>query len=200
VPRKALDRWLAKEYRDHTMPGPADWLTGACLLLRGEVLRAVGGFDPALFLYGEDFDLCWRIRRAGWEVTFDPTVTVLHEGGSVGGALTDWKIRLALAGEAYVVRKHRGHAYFAAFAVGRAAAYTLRWLLQGAAGLFGGGERRREQAARARAALGYWLLVLRHGGAREPGSDRFLRVAGFRAAENARLQRPRAGASPPASA
>lgn len=199
IPRRALDRWLAKEHRDHGVPGPADWLTGACLLVRGEVLRAIGGFDPALFLYGEDFDLCWRLRNAGWDVTLDPTVTVLHEGGT-SRTLTDWKIRLAVAGEAYVVRKHRGRVYFAAFALARAAAYTLRQMLQRLAGFLGGGERRREEAARARVSLGYWLFVLRHGGAREPGSERFLEAAGFRAAEDARLQRPTAGASPPASA
>jgi GT2 family glycosyltransferase len=169
--RRALDRWIAKEYRDHTISGPADWLPGACLLVRGEVLTSVGGFDPALFLYGEDLDWCWRARKAGWEVTLDAGVSVVHEGAQSSGALSDWKIRLGLAGEAYAIRKHRGRAYFAAFAAVRGAAFILRWLLQGTAG-------RRSRAAEAWAALRYWTFVLRHGGAREPGSERFLRAIG----------------------
>lgn len=169
--RRTLDRWIAKEYRDHTIPGPADWLPGACLLVRGEVLASLGGFDPELFLYGEDLDLCWRVREAGWEITLDPSVVVLHEGSASSGALSDWKIRLGLAGEAYAIRKHRGRAYFAAFATVRGAAFILRSLLQGIAG-------RRLRVAEAWAALGYWIFVLRHGGPREPGSERFLRAVG----------------------
>ena len=68
APRRLLERWLAKEYWDHTRASSVDWLTGACLLARGEVVKAVGGFDPALFLYGEDLDWCWRVKKAGWDI------------------------------------------------------------------------------------------------------------------------------------
>jgi len=60
----------------------ADWLVGAVLLLRREVLEAVGGFDERFFMYSEEADLCRRIRAAGWEVRHLPVMRILHYGGA----------------------------------------------------------------------------------------------------------------------
>lgn len=54
--------------------------TGCCLLLRGEALRDVGLFDEAYFAYHEDVDWCFRARRAGWTVLYEPFARVLHRG------------------------------------------------------------------------------------------------------------------------
>ena len=45
--------------------GPEEFLQGAALLLRREAFDAVGGFDERFFMYGEDADLCERLRVAG---------------------------------------------------------------------------------------------------------------------------------------
>ena len=58
-----------------------DAVVGACMLIRGAALRRVGLFDPRFFMYGEDLDLCLRIRRAGWRVVYAPSVSVLHHKG-----------------------------------------------------------------------------------------------------------------------
>ncbi len=57
-----------------------DWLTGACLLVRGEVFDQTGGFDEVRFggMYGEDIDWCRRIRAKGWEIWFDPAAVIVH--------------------------------------------------------------------------------------------------------------------------
>jgi GT2 family glycosyltransferase len=71
--------------RDHyqledrpTEPAPADWMLGAFLLLRREMLDELGGFDPGFRLYGEDIDLCYRAAKAGWERWYVPEAVVSH--------------------------------------------------------------------------------------------------------------------------
>jgi N-acetylglucosaminyl-diphospho-decaprenol L-rhamnosyltransferase len=60
----------------------AGWLSGSCMLVRREAFDAVGGFDPAYFMYFEDLDLCERIGRAGWQNVYVPTSVVCHAGGA----------------------------------------------------------------------------------------------------------------------
>lgn len=52
--------------------------SGGAALLRTEAVRAVGGFPARYFLYYEDTDLSWRLRRAGWRVRYEPTAVVTH--------------------------------------------------------------------------------------------------------------------------
>ena len=62
--------------------GSPDWVSGACLGIRREVLDATGGFDERFFMYYEDMDLCRRVRDAGLDVRFEPTSSVVHVGGA----------------------------------------------------------------------------------------------------------------------
>lgn len=57
-----------------------DWLSGACLITREEVIRQVGPYDETHFpgMYGEDLEWCWRIKRSGWEIWFDRSAVILH--------------------------------------------------------------------------------------------------------------------------
>jgi N-acetylglucosaminyl-diphospho-decaprenol L-rhamnosyltransferase len=59
-------------------PVPADWMLGAFLLLRRELVDELGGFDPRFPLYGEDIDLCYRAAKAGWERWYVPQAVVMH--------------------------------------------------------------------------------------------------------------------------
>ncbi len=62
---------------------PADvlWVTGACLAVRAEVWKSLGGLDDRFFAHMEEIDLCWRMQLAGWKVTAVPESTVFHLGG-----------------------------------------------------------------------------------------------------------------------
>ena len=62
-----------------TEPAEADWLLGAFLLLRREMLDELGGFDEGFRLYGEDIDLCYRAAKAGWERWYVPQAVVVHD-------------------------------------------------------------------------------------------------------------------------
>lgn len=52
---------------------------GAVLLRRSAALQAGEVFDPAFFMYYEDSDMCWRLKRAGWQLGLVPDAHVLHE-------------------------------------------------------------------------------------------------------------------------
>jgi GT2 family glycosyltransferase len=58
------------------------WVKGAVLAIRREAFNAVGGFDESFFMYFEDADLCYRMKKAGWEVHFTPITTIIHVGGA----------------------------------------------------------------------------------------------------------------------
>lgn len=62
-----------------------DWATGASVMLRAEALREVGLFDTGFFLYFEETELMWRLRRAGWSIRYEPASRVRHIGGSATG-------------------------------------------------------------------------------------------------------------------
>ncbi len=55
-------------------------VSGACFAMRREDFEALGGFDEGYFLHVEDIDLCWRVRRAGGQVVFQPAAPVVHVG------------------------------------------------------------------------------------------------------------------------
>lgn len=66
---------------DHCHTQPADWLTGACLLLRREALDAVGLLDEDYWMFSEEVDWCYRARRAGWRTYLVVEAEVVHHGG-----------------------------------------------------------------------------------------------------------------------
>jgi hypothetical protein len=66
-----------------TEPARADWMLGAFLLLRREMLDELGGFDPGFRLYGEDIDLCYRAQKAGWECWYVPGAAVTHAHAAI---------------------------------------------------------------------------------------------------------------------
>lgn len=69
--------------------GPVDWLAGASLMIRDEVIQSVGLFDEGFFLYFEETDLCRRAREAGWATHFVRESRVEHIG-SVSTGMKEW--------------------------------------------------------------------------------------------------------------
>jgi GT2 family glycosyltransferase len=52
--------------------------TADCLMLRMAAINRVGFFDPRYFMFGEDVDLCYRLKLGGWKVFYLPTATAKH--------------------------------------------------------------------------------------------------------------------------
>jgi hypothetical protein len=59
-----------------------DSVVGAFMLVRAEAIHQVGLLDESFYLYGEDLDWAYRIRKAGWKIYYNPQITVLHVKGA----------------------------------------------------------------------------------------------------------------------
>ena len=68
-------------YRNPDVEYDVDSITGACMLIRRSVLEHIGLLDETFWMYGEDIDLCWRSREAGWRTHYYPAVVVRHLKG-----------------------------------------------------------------------------------------------------------------------
>jgi GT2 family glycosyltransferase len=66
-------------YKDLTKPHEVDSISGAFFMVRREVIKQVGLLDEDYFMYAEDIDWAYRIKKAGWQIWFTPEVTVLHK-------------------------------------------------------------------------------------------------------------------------
>jgi len=58
-----------------------DWVGSACLMVRRSALDEVGLLDEGYFIYGDEADLQYRLKKAGWEIYFLPHATTIHYGG-----------------------------------------------------------------------------------------------------------------------
>lgn len=75
---RSLQNYLMSDW-DHETERDVDWLVGAFIMVRREVLDTVGlldiAFDP---LYYEDIDWCYRIWKAGWRIRYVPQAKIVH--------------------------------------------------------------------------------------------------------------------------
>lgn len=79
-PRSRL--WgVAALYSDATTPSEVEAISGACILIKKKAFETVGGFSENYFMYGEDLDLCFRLKRAGFRVYHVPETSIVHHGG-----------------------------------------------------------------------------------------------------------------------
>lgn len=70
-------KYLMKDY-DHKEEKEVDWLMGSCLMLRKKDFLDVGGFSKEYFMYFEDVDLCYKLRKAGKRVLYYPEANMIH--------------------------------------------------------------------------------------------------------------------------
>ena len=90
---------------DHESVREAEFLGGACLLVRREAFEAVGGFDEDFFMMSEEVDWCYRFRQAGWKVLFYPGAEVVHV---LTSSANPAMFRHLVRGHLRFLAKHRG--------------------------------------------------------------------------------------------
>jgi GT2 family glycosyltransferase len=111
--------WAHEQIRDRSLyerESMPEWLSGACLLVRRDVLEEVGGFDERFFMYCEDDDLCRRVWQSGSSVMFEPDAVCVHVGGASAPRSTT--LPIAAASEVKYAEKHYGSRYAALVKLG----------------------------------------------------------------------------------
>ncbi|BAG83985.1 MAG: glycosyltransferase family 2 protein [Candidatus Azobacteroides pseudotrichonymphae] len=73
---------IEKDEGQYDNPIQIFWASGACLFIRLEDFKMVGGFDSAFFVHQEEIDLCWRLNLLGKKIICLPCLRVYHVGGA----------------------------------------------------------------------------------------------------------------------
>lgn len=136
----ALNPW-ARRYRMEDESADriqeVDWLVGAALLTRREVLEQVGLFDEGYFMYSEELDWQRRVRQAGWKVVYLPDAIITHfEGKSSEQAPAARHIHFNSSKVLYF-RKHHGAAAAGFLRIALLAMFAFEWALEAAKYLLG---------------------------------------------------------------
>jgi GT2 family glycosyltransferase len=107
-------------------PREVDWVTGAALVVRREALEEVGLFDEEFFLYSEEVDLQFRLRRAGWEVHYFPAATVVHHESQFSAEIPERRINEMWRSRHRYWRKHHSVTGARVAALATGAQYAVR--------------------------------------------------------------------------
>ncbi len=79
--RGRLFQSIEQDHGQYDRPVEIFWATGACLFVRAEVFRQLGGLDDDFFAHMEEIDFCWRARNLGYKIMYTPESTIYHIGG-----------------------------------------------------------------------------------------------------------------------
>jgi GT2 family glycosyltransferase len=157
VSRGLSRRWCLGAGFDPSRPREVPWAVGALLLVRRAAWDQAGGFDERQWMYAEDLDLGWRLRRAGWTTRYEPGAQVGHHesAATVQAWGPDRHARWHASTYAWLARR-RGRAFARLIAVVNVGGFLLRAGVRWPAAVAGSGSARRARrdslnAARAHA-------------------------------------------------
>lgn len=153
-PRSPLGSLRRRPY-DRSRVVEPDWIQGAFFVTRRSVCEQVGVLDPDFFMYGEEMDWCYRMRKAGLRVACLPEPPVRHEGGASSRTMPGPLFVELLKNRVRFLHKHRGALVAAVGRVLVACSVVLRAGYWGGRRLLDGSERTRERVAMFGAALGW---------------------------------------------
>lgn len=80
----ARSKSFSKETEFYKKPKEMDWITGAFMLIRKDVFNKTGFFDEGYFMYVEDVDFCYRVKKQNWKIWYLPQWSIIHYGGASG--------------------------------------------------------------------------------------------------------------------
>lgn len=141
-------------------PAAVDAVSGACLMIRRSVFEQVGRFNTNYFMYAEDVDLCFKVRRAGGKVHYVGNAAVIHHGGrSTASKLDNGFANIVFRESRFkFMRENHGNIYAVLYQFTMAVVAVCRLLLLGLALGLTMGRFRRLLIDRA---MGKWYKVFR---------------------------------------
>lgn len=86
------------------------WITGAAMFTSKSLINKVGMFDENIFMYGEDVDWCFRIKKAHYKVLYSPITKLVHIGSGSSKKISKNAILGEYRGIVYFYKKHKGAA------------------------------------------------------------------------------------------
>jgi GT2 family glycosyltransferase len=87
-------------------------VSGACLMVKRQIFDSVGQFSTANFMYGEEADLCYKIRRAGWRVCHEGDAQIVHYGGQSTRKMSNLSSEIMMRDSVFrLLYKFRGGTY-----------------------------------------------------------------------------------------
>lgn len=104
---RLLRRYYMSDTDDDAIQA-VDWVVGACLLVRRQVVDQVGGLDEGFFMYSEELDWCRRIKDEGWEVVYYPPARIIHHEGKSSEQVVPARHIHFQSSKVRYVRKHHG--------------------------------------------------------------------------------------------
>lgn len=84
-----------------------DWVTGAALMVPKSVINKVGALDEKIFMYTEEVEWCWRIKKAGFKILFTPETKIVHIGRGSSGKISPRAFIGEYQGLKYFYTKHK---------------------------------------------------------------------------------------------
>jgi GT2 family glycosyltransferase len=118
---------LEKDEKQYDDVAEIFWATGACMFVRAEIFKKLGGLDNDFFAHMEEIDFCWRLKNHGYKIMYCPNSVIFHVGGGTLPKKNPKKTYLNFRNNFYLLYKNLPSGKL--FPV-----FFLRFLLDGVAG------------------------------------------------------------------
>jgi GT2 family glycosyltransferase len=122
-------KWRMKNFKCDRL-SDVDQLMGAAILTEKDLVLKVGGFDERFFMYYEEVDFCYRIKKAGYRIVFFPDASIIHLGGKSARQIPLRKKIMAIRSLLRFFAKHRNKPAVVSFTVFFLPLFILREILE----------------------------------------------------------------------
>ncbi|MBR6933336.1 MAG: glycosyltransferase family 2 protein [Bacteroidales bacterium] len=102
---------VEKDTGQYDSPADVMWVSGACLMVRSRLWKALGGLDDRFFAHMEEIDFCWRVQLEDFRVTVVPESRVYHIGGGTLPSTSPWKLKLNFRNDLLMMENNLARTY-----------------------------------------------------------------------------------------